>query len=46
MLADADFCRSLIENLHDGVYSPDLDRRINYWNKGAERLTGHSRRDR
>jgi PAS domain S-box-containing protein len=43
MLVDAEFYRSVIENLHDGVYSTDLDRRITFWNNGAERLTGYSR---
>jgi len=28
--------------LYDGVYFVDRDRVINYWNKGAERITGYS----
>ena len=31
----------LIDNLADGVYYVDADRRISYWNKAAERLTGY-----
>jgi diguanylate cyclase (GGDEF)-like protein/PAS domain S-box-containing protein len=31
-----------LENLSDGVYFVDLERRIRYWNKGAERLSGYS----
>ncbi|MEW6489692.1 MAG: sensor domain-containing diguanylate cyclase, partial [Thermodesulfobacteriota bacterium] len=35
------FCRDLVENLFDGVYFVDLERRITYWNRGAERITGY-----
>jgi diguanylate cyclase (GGDEF)-like protein/PAS domain S-box-containing protein len=31
---------SIVDNLNDGVYYVDTERRISYWNKGAERLTG------
>jgi PAS domain S-box-containing protein len=31
------------ENLSDGVYFVDRGRRILYWNKGAERITGYSK---
>lgn len=31
----------ILDNLHDGVYFVDRDRKITYWNKGAERLTGY-----
>jgi diguanylate cyclase (GGDEF)-like protein/PAS domain S-box-containing protein len=33
---------AVLDNLSDGVYFVDRDRRITYWNKGAERLTGFS----
>jgi diguanylate cyclase (GGDEF)-like protein/PAS domain S-box-containing protein len=33
--------RKLIDDLNDGVCFVDVDRRILYWNKGAERLTGY-----
>jgi diguanylate cyclase (GGDEF)-like protein/PAS domain S-box-containing protein len=32
----------IIENLYDGLYFVDRDRRITYWNKSAERITGYS----
>jgi len=32
----------LLDNLHDGVYFVDCERRITYWNRGAERITGYS----
>jgi len=34
------FYRELLDNLSDGVYFTDRERRITFWNKGAERLTG------
>ncbi len=34
------FFRELLDNLYDGVYFVDRDRVVNYWNKGAERLSG------
>jgi len=36
------FTDKLLENLYDGVYFVDCDRRILYWNKGAERISGYS----
>ena len=35
----------LLDNLYDGVYIVDTKRRITYWNKSAERLTGFSREE-
>jgi PAS domain S-box-containing protein len=37
-----DFHRSLLDQLSDGVYFVDRQRRITYWNRGAERLTGYA----
>jgi len=42
MKADDGFYKILLDNLYDGVYFVDTDRRITYWNKGAERITGYS----
>ncbi len=36
-----DFHRSLLDQLYDGVYFVDRQRRITYWNRGAERMTGY-----
>ena len=36
------FYRTILENISDGVYFCDRDRRITYWNQGAERITGYS----
>jgi diguanylate cyclase (GGDEF)-like protein/PAS domain S-box-containing protein len=38
---DTDFYRDLLDQISDGVYFVDLDRRITYWNGGAERITGY-----
>lgn len=35
------FYQDILENLYDGVYFVDKGRRIVYWNKGAEKLTGY-----
>ncbi len=32
--------KDIIENLYDGIYFVDIDRKIIFWNKGAERITG------
>jgi len=36
------FERAVLDHLYDGVYYVDRGRRIQYWNQGAERLTGYS----
>jgi diguanylate cyclase (GGDEF)-like protein/PAS domain S-box-containing protein len=42
-MADRDsFYRDLLDSLSEGVYFTDRDRRITFWSKGAERLTGYS----
>jgi len=33
---------SVVDNLHDGLYLVDRERRITFWNKAAERLTGYA----
>jgi diguanylate cyclase (GGDEF)-like protein/PAS domain S-box-containing protein len=35
------FHEKLLDNLYDAVYFVDRERRITYWNKGAEYLTGY-----
>jgi diguanylate cyclase (GGDEF)-like protein/PAS domain S-box-containing protein len=34
------FFQNLVENVHEGLYLLDPERRITYWNKGAERISG------
>ncbi len=42
MLAQGDLFKILLDNLYDGVYAIDAERKIVFWNKAAERLTGYS----
>lgn len=35
------FYQRLLDSLFDGVYFVDLERRITYWNRGAEAITGY-----
>jgi len=37
---DADMLRTMLDNISDGVYFTDTTRTIQYWNKGAERISG------
>lgn len=37
--------QDILEDLHDGVYLVDLERRVTYWNKGAERIAGYTADD-
>ncbi len=39
---DNEFYMRLLDDIADGVYFVSLDRRITYWNAGAERITGYS----
>ena len=42
MIIDNDFAKTILENLFDGVYFEDGDRKILYWNKGTENITGYT----
>jgi diguanylate cyclase (GGDEF)-like protein/PAS domain S-box-containing protein len=39
----ASFYQKLLDSLYDGVYFVDQERRITYWNQGAQSLTGYSK---
>lgn len=39
--SDPAFYRELLDRIGDGVYFVDRERRIQYWNEGAYRLTGY-----
>ena len=39
------FYEELLENLFDGVYYVDTQKRITFWNKSAERITGYVKDD-
>ncbi|HEY7096497.1 MAG TPA: PAS domain-containing protein [Terriglobales bacterium] len=38
---DLEVLRSVLDGLHLGIYIVDRDRRIVFWNKGAENITGY-----
>ena len=40
LMSDAGLLRSLLDNIDDGVYFTDRQRKIHYWNPAAERLSG------
>jgi diguanylate cyclase (GGDEF)-like protein/PAS domain S-box-containing protein len=40
-----EFYEDLLDQISDGVYFVNLDRRITYWNGGAERITGYTARE-
>ena len=35
------FYKNILDNLSDGIYFVDRERKITYWNHGAEKLTGY-----
>ena len=41
MVDNPSLYREVLDNLYDGVYFLDLQRKIFFWNKGAERITGY-----
>lgn len=43
MAFEEKFFQEILDHLTDGVYFVDQERRILYWNKGAERITGYQR---
>ena len=42
MIFDKDSYRRIVDNIYDGLYIVDKNRIIQYWNKGAERISGYS----
>ncbi|SRR6266852_4088419 len=40
-LRDGDIYRLLLDQMEEGIYITDRDRRILYWNGGAERISGY-----
>lgn len=39
---DQSFYEKMLNSISDGVYFIDLNRKVTYWNKAAERLSGYS----
>lgn len=44
-LQNAETFRAALDSLQTGVCVVDLERRINFWNDGAEKITGYLRQD-
>ena len=44
IISDPDII-SLLNSINDGVYIVDVNRKILFWNKGAEQITGHKVND-
>ncbi len=44
-LSDPEVCQTVLETLQTGVYLVDRNRRVRFWNEGAERITGFLRQD-
>jgi PAS domain S-box-containing protein len=44
-LCDGEFHKSLLDHLEAGVYMVDISRRIVYWNRGAEQISGYLAHD-
>lgn len=40
-----EFHKTVVDNIASGVYYVDRSRRITYWNRGAERITGYDARE-
>ncbi len=40
-LRDGDLYKLMLDQMEEGIYIVDCDRRILYWNGGAERITGY-----
>ena len=41
MKVDPNFYENLLDDLYDGLYFTDTNRKITFWNKGAEKITGY-----
>jgi len=42
MTISEDIYKTVLDNLYEGVYFVDQERRITYWNRGAEIISGYS----
>ncbi len=43
MIKSGEIDTGILDIMHDGIYFIDLERKITYWNKGAEAISGFSR---
>src|SRR6202042_1583475 len=42
---DPEIYRIVLESMQTGLYMVDRDQRIQFWNEGAEKITGYFRQD-
>jgi PAS domain S-box-containing protein len=42
---DSEIYRTVLESMQNGVYLVDRSEKIQFWNEGAERITGYLRQD-
>ncbi len=40
-----DMYKKILDNISDGVYFVDKERKIEYWNNGAEKITGYKQKE-
>lgn len=45
LVSDNAFLEQILDNLSDGIIAHDMDRRILFFNRAAERITGYSRKE-
>jgi diguanylate cyclase (GGDEF)-like protein/PAS domain S-box-containing protein len=45
VFADLEIYRTVLEHMQTGIYMVDRDQKIQFWNDGAENITGHLRQD-
>jgi diguanylate cyclase (GGDEF)-like protein/PAS domain S-box-containing protein len=43
--ADPEIYRAVLEHMQTGIYMVDCEQKIQFWNDGAETITGHLRQD-
>jgi diguanylate cyclase (GGDEF)-like protein/PAS domain S-box-containing protein len=44
-MGDTDFYKTLLDYIDEGVYFVDLEGRITFWNKAAEKISGYSEQE-
>jgi len=42
---EENFYKELLDNITDGIYYVDQDRKVTFWNKSAEKITGFTQED-
>ena len=45
VFADLEIYRTVLEHMQTGIYMVNCEQKIQFWNDGAENITGHLRQD-